>query len=310
MLPLIANSYQHAHKQTINNIDNSTAASASQAQHPTTTIPYTILPNLSMMFKKRQKKSSIEKVKGMVVEIEDISQQLIPITGAKRFAVILHNILSPEECLNLWLRAEKEGFDDALITGPGGKQILRQDIRSCGRCIIDDAGLAEAIYVRIMNSLKGTTLENKVMHAPWITSKGGNNNNTSSNDAESITAVGLNERMRFVKYEPGHFFAPHQDLRFVRGPDAGPNAGETSHITVQLYLNDKFKGGTTRFLCGKRYYDVKPRTGSVLLFDHDLLHEGSKVTGGIKYSVRTDIMFTSKQQQHQSGSSRTVRPDK
>ena len=30
----------------------------------------------------------------------------------------------------------------------------------------------------------------------------------------------------------------------------------------------------------------------MLLFDHDLLHEGSKVVGGIKYSVRTDVMFT------------------
>lgn len=186
-----------------------------------------------------------------------------------------------------------------------GKQILRQDIRSCGRCIIDDVALADAIYVRILNAVKGTELEKKIMHAPWVTSSSSSSHRSSlrsstssavENNSEapegSITAVGLNERIRFLKYEPGHFFGPHQDLRYTRGPDSGERAGETSHITVQLYLNEKFKGGATRFLCGKRHHDVKPRVGSVLIFDHDLLHEGSRVTGGIKYSVRSDIMFT------------------
>jgi len=104
------------------------------------------------------------------------------------------------------------------------------------------------------------------------------------------------------------FTAPHQDIQYTRGPEFGPKAGEASYITVQLYLNDKFKGGATRFLCGSvknpsksRHYDVKPKVGSVLIFDHDILHEGSEVKNGTKYSVRTDIMYTStdriKQQQ-------------
>ena len=93
--------------------------------------------------------------------------------------------------------------------------------------------------------------------------------------------------------------APHQDIQYTRGPEFGSKAGEASYITVQLYLNDKFKGGSTRFLSGSvknpgtRYYDVKPKVGSVLIFDHDILHEGSEVKNGTKYSVRTDIMYTS-----------------
>mmetsp|Transcript_31008 Transcript_31008/g.52997 ORF Transcript_31008/g.52997 Transcript_31008/m.52997 type:complete len:280 (+) Transcript_31008:117-956(+) len=248
-----------------------------------------------MLFKKRRA-SSIAKP----VVIEDISTHLIPITGCKPFAVVLHNLLTPDECANLIRRVEDEGFDDALVQGPDGKQILRQDIRSCGRCIIDDVGLADALYIRIFNALRGTELEKKIMHAPWVAAKAKKSTGRKISDdcssvesvESSITAVGLNERMRFLKYDPGHFFAPHNDLRYVRGPDCGEKAGETSHITVQLYLNEKFKGGSTRFLGGKRYYDVKPKIGSVLLFDHDLLHQGSRVLGGIKYSVRTDIMFT------------------
>lgn len=273
-----------------------------------------------MMFKKRQR--SIIKTAPTVsagpkpITIEDLSKQLVPITGRSCFAIVIHDLLAPEECANLIRRAEDEGFDDAMIQGADGRQVLQRDVRSCGRCIVDDAALADAIYVRICNALRGRKdLEKKMLHAPWVTSResrsslsssmssGGGGESSSHNnggaaraqeeDQSAITSVGLNERMRFLKYSPGHFFAPHRDLRYVRGPDAGPERmGETSHVTVQLYLNDKFKGGTTRFLCGKRHYDVVPRAGSALIFDHDLLHEGSKVTGGIKYSVRTDVMFT------------------
>ena len=142
-------------------------------------------------------------------------------------------------------------------------------------------------------------MEKKLLHAPWVINN--SKRRAAQDEEQAITALGLNERMRFLKYTPGNFFGPHRDLRYTRGPDAGERAGETSHVTVQLYLNDKFKGGTTRFLCGKRHYDVKPRLGSALIFDHDLLHEGSKVVGGTKYSVRTDVMYTPLRTKTQGG---------
>lgn len=165
------------------------------------------------------------------------------------------------------------------------------DIRSCGRCIIDDVKLAASIYEKVLNAIRKTHFEEKVVHAPWVSSSEA----YAQIDVEEegrVTAVGLNERLRFLKYTKGHFFAPHQDIAFTRGPEFEERAGETSHITVQIYLNEKFRGGSTRFVSGKRYYDVQPRIGSALVFDHNLLHEGSLVTKGQKYSVRTDIMFT------------------
>ncbi|KAL3773437.1 hypothetical protein ACHAW5_006921 [Stephanodiscus triporus] len=260
-----------------------------------------------MMFKSKKLRIASASDRGVVVE--DISKQLIPITGRCKLAVVLHNVIPPEECASLIQRAEDAGFDDALIQDENGRQILRQDIRRCGRCIIDDASLAEAVYERILGALEGMPeLKKKIMHAPWITSSSSSSssggNERDANNSNVVSAVGLNERMRFLRYMPGHFFSPHQDLRYVRGPDCGLRAGETSYITVQLYLNDSrtrpgFKGGATQFLSGerhgKRHYNVKPKQGSVLIFDHDLVHEGSIVTEGIKYSVRTDIMFATHQ---------------
>ena len=37
--------------------------------------------------------------------------------------------------------------------------------------------------------------------------------------------------------------------------------------------------------------DIK--TGSVLIFQHDILHEGSLLHEGTKYVVRSDIMYRS-----------------
>ena len=36
---------------------------------------------------------------------------------------------------------------------------------------------------------------------------------------------------------------------------------------------------------------MTPREGTALIFNHDTLHEGLPVTAGVKYILRTDIMF-------------------
>ena len=85
----------------------------------------------------------------------------------------------------------------------------------------------------------------------------------------------------------------HRDAAFSR-------RGLTSFVTVQIYLNDggrDFDGGETRFVGKDRrgapedYEDVVPRVGRLLYFDHDLLHEGRLVTRGVKYAIRTELMF-------------------
>lgn len=54
-----------------------------------------------------------------------------------------------------------------------------------------------------------------------------------------------------------------------------------------IYLNDGYEGGETTF----NNITVKPKQGTVLLFFHDLEREGSSVKKGIKYVLRTDIMY-------------------
>jgi predicted 2-oxoglutarate/Fe(II)-dependent dioxygenase YbiX len=113
-----------------------------------------------------------------------------------------------------------------------------------------------------------------------------------------IEAVGLNERLRFLKYGPGDYFKPHTDGCYVR-----PDGKERSFVTLQLYLNSgtdlgdhkegDFVGGATTFLVDDTNVPCVPRAGRVLIFQHNIRHEDSLINRGTKYVVRTDIMYRS-----------------
>eukprot|EP00004_Rigifila_ramosa_P025704 TRINITY_DN775_c0_g1_i1.p1 TRINITY_DN775_c0_g1~~TRINITY_DN775_c0_g1_i1.p1 ORF type:complete len:238 (-),score=49.72 TRINITY_DN775_c0_g1_i1:22-633(-) len=177
------------------------------------------------------------------------------------FAFVLHGVYTKEECEALIARTEKIGYNAALLNVGGGRQVYDPDTRKSSRCIIDDAVLAAEIFARVQ---------------PWV-----------PEELSNMVCVGLNERCRFLKYNPGDYFAPHMDGTYVR------ENGERSILTLQLYLNEGFGGGGTRFLDyrGNVLYDCVPQTGSVLIFEHPLLHEGELLTGGVKYAMRTDIMY-------------------
>ena len=56
----------------------------------------------------------------------------------------------------------------------------------------------------------------------------------------------------------------------------------------------EYGGGSTTFLShdGSPGVDVHGEPGMVLVFQHDMLHEGAAVESGVKYVMRTDVMFT------------------
>merc|ERR1719145_149754 len=80
----------------------------------------------------------------------------------------------------------------------------------------------------------------------------------------------LNERCRFLRYGKGNYFAPHYDGQYRR-----PDGSERSYLTILFYLNDDFEGARTNFLSGKGdKFPVEFQTGSILIFEHDIYHEG------------------------------------
>lgn len=117
-----------------------------------------------------------------------------------------------------------------------------------------------------------------------------------NNDPEGQPAVGLNERWRFYRYEPGQRFKRHRDGTLVLPPRTVDGIalpmGRTL-TTLLIYLNDGCEGGETAFFtdAGEEFLRVQPKMGTALCFLHDIRHEGCAVTAGVKYVLRTDILY-------------------
>lgn len=169
---------------------------------------------------------------------------------------VVHEFLTPTQCQDFINLGESIGFIDAPITTRSGP-VMRKDIRNNTRVILDDPALASDLWAHSKDHIVSPVAKRQ--------------------------AIGLNERFRFYKYEPGQAFTQHFDGAYKR------ENGERSEYTFLIYLNDDFEGGQTTFF--GPHFQVPPRAGSLLLFRHRQLHEGATVESGIKYVLRTDVMY-------------------
>ncbi len=169
---------------------------------------------------------------------------------------VLESFLSPEECAAQTALTEGKGYTPAGLTVGPDQYVAAPEIRNNDRVIRDDPLLARQLWPRVKDFVA---------------------------NLDGWRPVSLNERFRYYRYGPGQRFAPHYDGRFTR------NEEEHSKLTFMVYLNDDFEGGETIF--NRDNLSVKPRTGMALVFVHAILHEGSSVTKGLKYVLRTDVMY-------------------
>jgi predicted 2-oxoglutarate/Fe(II)-dependent dioxygenase YbiX len=175
------------------------------------------------------------------------------------YVFTIDGFLTPDECAQFIRLGEDAGFDDAPITTAAGP-MMRPDIRNNSRVVFDEVSLANDLWRRLAPHVPPTI--------------------------EGTTPVGLNERFRFYRYDPGQIFAPHYDGAYRR------DNGECSQLTFMAYLNEGFGGGETKFDLRHGEITIVPKTGMALLFIHRLLHEGARVTSGRKYVLRSDVMYT------------------
>jgi predicted 2-oxoglutarate/Fe(II)-dependent dioxygenase YbiX len=165
-------------------------------------------------------------------------------------------VLSPAECDALIARIEAAGPELAPVHRAGGP-VIDLGTRNNSRVMFDDPALSASLFERVRARVPAELMGMRV--------------------------VGANERLRCYRYDVGQRFAPHYDGSFVRDGD------ERSLLTLLVYLNEGFGGGETRLLELDRA--IAPRAGRALLFQHAILHEGAAVTAGVKYAIRSDVMY-------------------
>jgi prolyl 4-hydroxylase len=105
-------------------------------------------------------------------------------------------VLTKSECNAIIQRAEEAGFEPALLNTGYGREVYRPEKRNSDRVIIDAKEFAVKLYERLKEVLPETY--------SW----------EGSSDRSKV--AGLNERMRILRYKPGHSFAAHSDGPYKR----------------------------------------------------------------------------------------------
>jgi len=199
------------------------------------------------------------------ITVEDLPVPL----GGSSFAKVIHNVLTEQQCAELVESVNNKGFTPALLNIGRGKQKLEPYVRNGHRVIVDSAPVSTWLFEVIKKELPEQMCGGEL--------------------------VELNERLRFLCYTPGQEFAMHCDGEFRR-PPGHPRQGDSSRVTVQLYLHDvpEENGGATTFDFGHRSENIpcQPKAGSMLIFSQDCPHEGSLLRKGLKYTVRTEAMYS------------------
>lgn len=172
---------------------------------------------------------------------------------------------SAPECAEIVRSVENAEWLAATVNREEGRRV-DQRVRDNTVAIVRNPNLAEDLYRRIRPHVPNSM-----------------NAETHGNARADLVPVGVFLPLRVYRYEVGQHFGLHEDQSYF-----GPN-GEVSLLTLLVYLNEDFDGGETEF--PEQNQIIQPRTGTILLFQHRVLHAGNRIVRGTKMVLRTDVLF-------------------
>jgi hypothetical protein len=197
-------------------------------------------------------------------------QNILPDTNFTCF--VIPSLFSKAECKQLLNTDIKNSFQKAISNYP-------TYYRNNDRFVMDNDTLASQLFQKVKPYLPETIEINSSIQAEngvWHLKK-------------------LNNRLRFCKYSANQYFHRHLDGVHYR------NDTTQSKLTFMIYLNSatEFKGGRTLFFRTKETNEIWasyiPKQGDLIVFDHNVWHEGEVLTQGEKFVLRSDILYSKKE---------------
>jgi hypothetical protein len=183
------------------------------------------------------------------------------------------NFFTAEECATFVRFAEDQGF--AATDSPKTRDYAQ---RKQGRQQSDNPQLATALFERVKDVAPGDT-------------------------RDGLAPVACNSNIRIYKYQTGDVFGKHYD-------EANLTSHGKTRFTMLVYLGSlDVVGGETVFHAnphgGKKkskgkqkepapLFAVQPLQGRLLLHEHGercLMHEAAPVMAGVKYVLRSDVIY-------------------
>lgn len=112
-------------------------------------------------------------------------------------------MFSEQECQELIDKKEQHVYESALVNFSGDGYVVDKTARDSDRVMLDDPTTAAVIFDRVR---------------PWLPKQIG-----------ACSVCGVNERLRFLRYDVAQQFAPHYDSCYER-----PDGRELSFLTLQV----------------------------------------------------------------------------
>ncbi|MES2733446.1 MAG: 2OG-Fe(II) oxygenase [Bacteroidota bacterium] len=187
---------------------------------------------------------------------------------SKYVCVVIPKLFSEAECKGLLTEHIQQSFQKAIEHYP-------TYYRNNDRLVIDSEPLAQQLLEKVkpfLPEILTVQSDNSVEQGVWHLKE-------------------LNNRFRYCRYTTGQYFNRHLDGVHYRSHQV------QSKLTFMLYLNssDGFEGGRTLFYRSKESQEIwaayLPKQGDLIIFDHNIWHEGEKLLAGEKYVLRSDILY-------------------
>lgn len=197
------------------------------------------------------------------IEIQNI------LTDTNFTCFVIPSLFSKAECEQFLNTDIKSSFQKAISNYPSY-------YRNNDRFVIDNDYLANQLFEKVKSYLPETIEINSAIQA--------------ENGVWHLKE--LNSRLRFCKYSANQYFHRHLDGVHYR------NDTTQSKLTFMIYLNSatEFKGGRTLFYKTKETSEIWasyiPKQGDLIVFDHNVWHEGEVLTHGEKFVLRSDILYS------------------
>ncbi len=199
------------------------------------------------------------------------TQNILP--DSDLICFIVPSLFSKAECKKFLNNNIRNSFQEAITNYP-------THYRNNERTVINDNDLSSYLFKQVKPFLPKTLEINSSIESEngiWHLKK-------------------LNNRLRFCKYSSNQYFKRHLDGIHYE------DYLTQSKLTFMIYLNDatEFKGGKTLFFENKNTNKVWasyiPKQGDLIVFDHNVWHEGEILTQGEKFVLRSDILYSKKKE--------------
>ena len=175
------------------------------------------------------------------------------------FVKYIENFLTPNECNSIISLGESNNLIQMKSSLIVNGNLVEQNVEYDGNKRMGCYFFGDMLEIQLIKSLSNKIIE-------------------LSNNLNPFNGIRYNKipKYSFNKYSNGDFLDWHSDNHEILN-------GAT--ITFVIQLNDEYNGGNVKYILNGDEISVPKKTGSIFIFDSNIIHSVDKLIEGTRYSI-------------------------